>query len=112
MQMRASLGMNNETTATGVDIALSQNIRCEHHQVGLKRLVGVFAGRGDDVGSKGEVGNELSVHDVPLEEINASGIEGLNFGSELRKIAGQDRGGDHDRQGHVNTLVGSSLRGV
>jgi hypothetical protein len=51
--------------------------------VSLKRLVGVFAGRGDDVGAKGEIGDELPVHDIPLEEINASGVESFNFGAKL-----------------------------
>ena len=83
MQVGAGFGMNNEATATGVDIALSQNIRREHHEVSLKRLVGVFAGRGDDVGPKGEIGNELPIHDVPLEEVNASGVESFNFGAKL-----------------------------
>jgi hypothetical protein len=79
----AGFGMNNETTASRIDVSLSQNIRREHHEVSLKGLVGVFAGRGDDVGPKGEIGDELPVHDIPLEEINASGIKCLNFGAKL-----------------------------
>jgi hypothetical protein len=51
--------------------------------VSLKRLRRVFAGRGDDVGAKGEIGDELPVHDIPLEEINASGVESFNFGAKL-----------------------------
>jgi hypothetical protein len=75
--------MNNESTASRIDVALSQNIRREHHEVSLKRLRRVFAGRGDDVGAKGEIGDELPVHDIPLEEINASGVESFNFGAKL-----------------------------
>jgi hypothetical protein len=54
---------------------------------GLRR---VFAGRCNDIWAKGEVWNELSVHDVPLEQINARGIEGFNFGAQLGKVAGQN----------------------
>ena len=81
--MRAGLSVNNEAAAAGVDVALSQDIGCEHHQVSLKRLLGVFARRCNDVGSKGEVGDELAIHDVPLEEVNARGIKCLNFGAKL-----------------------------
>ena len=83
MQMRASLSVDDEAAAAGVDITLSQDIGREHHQVSFKGLRRVLAGRSDDIWTKGEVGNELAIHDVPLEQVDASGIKCLNFGTQL-----------------------------
>ena len=110
--MGAGLDMDDESTAAGVDITLGQDIGSQHHQVRFEWFLGVFTRRGNDVGAKGQVGNKLPVHHIPLEQIHARGVEGFDFGAEFREVARQDGGGDQDRQGHVLTLVGSSLNGM
>jgi len=40
----------------------------------------------DDIWPKGEIRYELTVHNIPLNEINASLIECRNFLTEARKI--------------------------
>ena len=89
MQMRARLGMHDQTRATGFDVARGEHVRGENHEVGLERLGSVSTRRVDDIGTEGEVRNELSVHHVPLKVVDSRRVERLDFGSESGEIAGQ-----------------------
>lgn len=97
MEMWTGFGVDDQATATCLHIARRQDIGGEDHQVSLEGLGGVLTGRGDDIGAKGQVRDELSVHDVPLEEVNAGGVKGFDLGSKFGEVAGQDGWGDQNR---------------
>ena len=75
--------MYDKSLATGFYVALGHHVGREHHEVSLERNFGERASAGNDVGTKGEVGNKLTIHHVPLNEVNASIIEGDNCFAQL-----------------------------
>jgi hypothetical protein len=90
MQVCARFGMNNEALASGFYVSLCHDIRSQHHEVRFEWLGAVRAGRGNDVWAEGEVWYELAVHDVPLNNVNASLVESTNLLANLGKIGGED----------------------
>ena len=88
-----------------------QDLRREDHQVGLERHGHPLTHRGDDVGAERQVGDELSVHHVPLDEVDAGVLERDDLVAEPGEVGGQDRRGDLDRSGHRSGNVpGRSIR--
>jgi hypothetical protein len=81
MQVRAGLGVDNEPIAAGLDITCRQDIGGQHHQVGFEGFIRVPSSSGNDVRAKGEIRDKLPIHDIPLKEIHASCVKGLDFGA-------------------------------
>lgn len=104
--MGARFGVHDQAPASGLDIPRRQDIGSENHEVSLERFVGMAAGGGNDVGPEGEIGNELSVHHIPLEKIDASCIQGFDLGTQFGKVAGENRRSYLNREGHSPTLPG------
>ena len=96
MEMWTGFGVDDQATAACFDIARRQDIGGEDHQVSLEGFGGVLTGGGNDIGAKGQVRDKLSVHNVPLEEVNASGIKGFDLGSKFGEVARQDGWGDQN----------------
>lgn len=90
MQVGACLGMNNESLAARLDVALRHDIRRQHHEMCLKGFLRVRANRCDDIGAKGQVGDELSVHHVKLNDVDARFIERMNFLAKFGEISGKN----------------------
>ena len=70
------------------------------------------AGGGDDVGPEREVGHELAVHDVPLDEVDAGLLQGGDLLAEPGEVGGQHGRGDLDRAGHRGPTVPPDRRSV
>ena len=68
--------------------------------MGLERDGDPIADRGDDVGPEREVGDELPVHHVPLDEVDARLLERDDLVAESGEVGGEHGRGDQDRQGH------------
>ena len=83
MQVCACFGVHDEALTTGFYVTLGHDIGCEHHEVCFKRNFGERTSAGDDVGTKCEVGNKLTIHHVPLNEVDAGFIEGNNCFAQL-----------------------------
>ena len=60
----------------------------------------VRSGRGDHVGTEREVRDELAVHDVPLDVVDAGGLERGDLLAELGEVRGQHGRDDLDRAAH------------
>ena len=60
----------------------------------------VRPGRRDHVGAEREVRDELAVHHVPLDQVDAGGFECGDLVAELGEVGGEDGRGDLDRAGH------------
>ena len=81
--------------------------------MGLERHRHPLAHRGDDVGAEREVGDELTVHHVPLDEVDTGLLEGDDLVAEAGEVGGQHRRDDLDRSGHRGGNVpGRSIRPV
>ena len=83
MLVRASFGVHDEALATGFYITLGHHVWREHHEVSFKRNFGERTSAGNDVGTKCEVGNKLTIHHVPLNEVDTGFIEGNNCFAQL-----------------------------
>ncbi len=72
----------------------------------LERQTGMAARRGDDGRAEREVRNELAVHHVPLDAVDASGLEfghGIAEAAEVdRKHTGRDLDREYGSGGHMD----------
>ena len=57
----------------------------------------------DDVRAEGEVGHELAVHDVPLDEVDAGLLERDALLAEACEVRGEHRRRDADRRAAIPT---------
>ena len=101
MQMCACFSVNDEALTTCFDIALRHDIRCVHHEVCFKRLRGVRTNCCNHVRSESEVRHELTIHDIELNDVNASLIKRMDFFTKLGEISGQYGGSDLNWQRHA-----------
>ena len=78
------------------DVLGGHHVGRQHHQVRLERQRGVRPGRGDDGGTEREVRDELAVHHVPLDAVDAGRLERGDLLAEAAEVDGQHAGGDLD----------------
>ena len=97
VQMDGGLGVHDQALASRLDPPFGEQIRCLHHEMGLERQGRVRPAGGDDVGPEGEIGDELAVHHVPLDQVDAGLLEGLAFLAESSEVRGEDRRRDANR---------------
>src|SRR3954468_9672464 len=107
--MPARFGVDDDDFTARLDVAVHQLVGLLHHEVGLERHADVGATGGDDVGAEGEVGHEAPVHHVPLDAVDAGGLEGGDPLAELWEVGGQHAGGDLDGA-HLPTIRGRVWR--
>ena len=100
VEVRARLGVDDQPPAPGLDVARRHHLGREHHQVGLERHGDEVAGGGDDVGAERQVGHELAVHDVPLDEVDAGLLQRGDLLAEAGEVGREHGRGDLDRSGH------------
>ena len=100
VQVRACFGVHDEALTSSFDVALRHHVRCVDHEVRFKRLGGVRTHSGNHVRSEGEVGDELAVHHIELDDVDAGLIQCMDLFTKLGEISGQYRGGDLNRQRH------------
>ena len=101
MQVRACFSVNDEALATSFDVTLRHDIGCVDHEVRFKRLCCVRTNCSNHVGSEGEVGHELAVHHVELNDVDAGFIKCMDFFTKLGEISGQYGGSDLNGQRHA-----------
>jgi hypothetical protein len=61
---------------------------------------GTVACRGDDVGAEGQVGDELAVHHVKLDEVHARFLQRRDLLAEAGEVGRQHGRCDLDRASH------------
>ena len=96
MEVGHRLGVDDQPLAAGLHELRGQQLGRQDHQVGLERQGGVATGRGDDVGAERDVGDELAVHDVPLDAVAPGRLERRDLLAEAGEVGRQDRGSDLD----------------
>ena len=100
MQVVARLGVNDQSGATRLDVARRHHVRGEDHQVGFEREGDPVPHGRDHVRPERDVGDELAVHHVPLDEVDAGLLEGDDLVAETGEVGRQHGRGDLDRQRH------------
>ena len=61
------------------------------HQMHVERFFRVRAERLHHGRSDGDVGHEMAVHHIDMDEIGACLLDGLDFRAQSREIGGQNR---------------------
>ena len=98
--MRPGFRVNRDDVGPGLGEGREVGIGRRDHQVGVERLAGQPANGPHHVRSEGDVGDEMTVHDVEMDPVGAGGIEVANDIADGREIGRQDRRGEKDRLGH------------
>ena len=103
VEVGARLGVDDHQLAAGVDVAGEELVGVADHEVGLESHRRPAPAGGDHVGPEGQVGDEVPVHDVPLDPVDARLLEGGDVVTEAREIGREDGGDDQGRSGRHAT---------
>ena len=91
MQVRACFGMDGDDVGSGIGEGFDIGIdRCDH-QVNVKHLVAMRAQCLDHIRADGDVGHVMTIHDIDMDVVCASGINRADVNTQLGEIGGKDR---------------------
>ena len=65
---------------------LDKSVHRRNHQMHIERFLGVRPDRFDDLRPDGDVGHEMAVHDVDMNEVGARRFDRLDLGPQAREI--------------------------
>ena len=105
MDMRAGFGMHGQAVGAGLGEGLEIGIDRRDHQMHVERLFGVRPQRLHHRRADGDVGNEMAVHHIDMDQVGAGRLDRLDFRAQPGKIGGQDGGGDQNGTGHTQSLA-------
>ena len=94
VQVRARLRVSGKNIGSRFGERLDIWINRRNHEVHIERQVAVFSYRSYNRRTDCDVGDEVSVHDVDMNEICACFGDCSNFFTQARKVAGEYRGCD------------------
>ena len=84
--------MKGDAVDAGFDEVGGITERLVDHQMRVEEGGGRAAGRGADGRAEADVGDEMAVHDVEMEEVGAGEIDIGDLGAELGEVGREDRG--------------------
>jgi len=108
VRLLQGLGMHDDQFAARLDVGRQHVLRSLAHQVRFKAAGGMRPAGRDDVGPEGQVWHEVPVHHIPLDAIDAGGVQRGAVGAEAGEVGWQHR--RDDLGGHAG-LEGRSRRG-
>ena len=86
----AELDVHDAAVGAGVGEVVEQHRRVVDHEVAVEEQLGALAQRAHHDRPDGEVGHEVAVHHVDVEQVGGLG-DPLHFGREVGEVGGQDR---------------------
>ena len=87
----AELDVHDAAVGPGVGELLEQDLGVVDHEVAVEEEVGALAQRLHDRRADGEVGHEVTVHHVDVEEVGDP-ADPVDLGPEIGEVGGEDRG--------------------
>ena len=90
MQVLAGLDVDDDRAAPGGDELRQPGVRVLDHEVRFEGQVDVGSARADDGGSERQVRDEAAVHHVPLDAVDAGGLEIEDLPGEAGVIGAQN----------------------
>ena len=86
----AELHVHDAAVGARIGEVLEEHRRVVDHEMAVEEQLGALAERAHDDRPDGEVGHEMAVHHVDVQEVGRLGHP-LDLGREVRKVGGQDR---------------------
>ena len=96
MEMAADFLLDGDQVGAGSGEGGDEGVRVLDHQVAVERKLGDGAERFDHRGAKGDVGDEVAVHHVDVEDGGAATSGCGNVVGEVGKVRGEDGGCEFD----------------
>ena len=90
MEVRTRLGVHDDELAARLHVAVEQLVGVADHQMSLESHRRPAPASADDVGPEGEVGHEVTVHDIPLDAVDTGLLEGGDLVAEAREVGRED----------------------
>jgi len=88
--VRFSLNVNRDRISACFDKARRIMIGGLDHQVNIERQICFFAHNADNLWPKGNVIDEMSIHNVAVNPVGTSLLDALDFVSQSGEIGGED----------------------
>src|ERR1019366_4726500 len=107
MQVAADFLLNRDQVGTGLDEGGDEGIRVLDHQVAVDGQLGDRADGLDHGRSEGDVGNEVAVHDIDMDDGAATALGRSYFLGEVREVGGEDGETEFDHRGSCQLQVAS-----
>ena len=101
MHMRPGFGMHRDPVGAGIGEILDERIHRRNHQMHVERLFRMRLDRFHDRRADGDIGHEMAVHDIDMDEIGARLLDRLDLGAQAREIGRKNGRSDADGAGHA-----------
>ena len=89
--------VNRDAGGACSDVFVEQPLGVRHHQVNVERQAGAASERSHHRDAEAEVGHEVAVHDVDVEQIGTAGFGRADRAAQIEQIGGQERRRDLQR---------------
>jgi hypothetical protein len=100
MEMPANLVVDADPVRTSIGEGGDEFVGILDHQVAIERELGVLAEGGDDGRADSDVGDEMAIHDVDMDDAAAAALGRGDFVGEAGEIRGKNRWNELDHYGY------------
>ena len=100
VKMRLRLHVDRDARRAGVEVLVERPERFLDHQMDVERDLRVPSERAEDQGTDRQVGDEVPVHDVEMDEVGPGLLARRDRLVEAPEVRGQEGRGDPDGVGH------------
>jgi len=90
MEMAAGLVVDADPVGAGLGEGGDEFVGVLDHEVAIEGQLGVLAEGGDDGGSDGDVGDEMAIHDVDVDNGATAALGSGDFVGEAGEVGGKD----------------------
>ncbi len=107
----ARFDVNCDLVGPGLDKRVDVILRVGEHEMGIEKEGGFFVETGDHLGTEGEIGDKVPVHDIEVDPVEGGILDLAGTGEEIEVVSGEDRRGEKRcRRLHLLNRGGESFR--
>src|ERR1019366_9394172 len=100
-----SLGVEKDVSGAGLDEVRDVLVGVINHEVGIKRDVNLAFESGDDGGPKGDIRDEMTVHDIHVQHVT-TGLDGFfTIAQQVPEIGGKNGSGYFNGAHNVPSIL-------
>ena len=87
--MGAGFGMHGDDLGTGIGESAQIGIGGRNHQMHVKGLRRQRPDGFDNIGAKADIGNEMPVHDIEMDQVGTSAVNGFHLFAQTGEVRSQ-----------------------